>query len=252
MKRSAGALPLSLIAGAMFLACVEIPTGADDVLSFQFNALPSPSVVVGDTLRDSLGVATPLSITAFNYSNEVVENVPARFRALDARVTVDSITGILVGDSVSTTASRVFATLEAFTAFVNVPVVLRPDTVIGANDRDSLSYSLTDTAANVSNAIGVKVLHGLTTADSAVASYRVSFDILSPADTAFVRLVNDAGGRAQADTTDATGVANRKIKVDVSRLTVPVDSVIVQASVKYRGLHVRGSPMRLVLKLKPR
>jgi hypothetical protein len=250
--RGARALPLSLIASAIVLACTEIPTGADDVLSFQVNPLPSPSVVVGDTLRDSTGAVAPLAITAFNYSGDVIEGAAARFRAADSRVRVDSVTGIVVGDSVSDTPSRILAILDGFNAIINLPVVLRPDTVVGVNARDSLAYSLTDTTANVSSSMGARVLHGLTTTDSAVASFRVTFQILSPGDTALARLVTDGGARSTADTTDASGSASRRIRIDVSRLTAPVDSVIVLANVRYRGQHVRGSPVRLVLKLKPK
>ncbi len=252
MRRSAAALPLSLIAGALILACVDIPTGADEILSFQVNVLPSTSVVAGDTLRDTTGVVTPISVAAFNYSNDPVENVPARFRALDARVRVDSVTGTVIGDSASTTPSRVLATFEGFSAFLNIPVSLRPDTIIGENDRDTLEYSLTDTAANVSDAIGVRVLHGLTGTDSAVASYRVTFDIVPAEDTTVARLVTGTGTPSVVDTTDATGIAGRSLRIDVSKLTAPVDSLIVMASVKYRGQHVRGSPMRLVLELRPK
>jgi hypothetical protein len=252
VRRSAAALPLTLVASAIVLACTEIPTGADDVLSFQLNALPSPSVVVGDTLRDSTGVVAPLTVTAFNYENDEVENVTARFRATDARVRVDSVTGVVIGDSVSTTPSRVLATFENFTAFLNIPVTLRPDTIVAANDRDSLAYSLTDTASNLSNPLGVRVLHGLTTTDSAVQFYRVAFEVVSPADTALARLVNDSRVRSSVDTTGSDGIATRRLRIDVSRLTSAQDSVIVRAHVRYRGQHVRGSPMRLVLKLKPK
>jgi hypothetical protein len=252
VKGGAFALPLTLLAGALALACVEIPTEADAVLAFEVDPLPSPSVVVGDTLRDTLGVAAPLRISAFNYQGEIVENVPARFRAFDARIRVDSIAGFVIGDTASTTASRVLATLESFSSFISIPVTLRPDTIIAANARDSLSYSLTDTAANVSNALGVKVLHGLTSADSAVTSYRVTFQLVPESDSLLARVINDNGARSNADTTDASGIANRKLKIDVAHLTEAVDSVIVMANVKYKGQHIRGSPMRLVLKLKPK
>lgn len=250
--RSAAALPLCLMAGALILACTDIPTGADDVLSIEINTLPSPSVVVGDTLRDTTGAVTPLSVTAFNYRNEIVEDVPARFRALDRRIRIDSVTGILVADTAGATPSRVLATFDGFSAFLTVPVSLRPDTVIGQNARDSLSYSLTDTATNISNPLGVRVLHGLTTTDSAVSSYRVTFDVTPQSDTVLATLVIDGTSRSRVDTTDATGVASRRLRIDVSRITSAVDSVIVMANVRYRGQHVRGSPMRLVLKLRPK
>ena len=252
MRRTGAVLPLCLIAGAVLLACVDIPTGEDDLLSFQFDPLPSPSVVAGDTLRDSSGVAAPLSVTAFNYSGGIVTSPGVRFRALDTRIRVDSLTGVVTGDSASSTSSRILATIDDFTGLISLPVVLRPDTVLGSNARDTLSYSLTDTAANVSNAIGVRVLHGPAAGDSAVRSFRVTFEVLAPSDTALARLVDDAGRRSPADTTDASGIAARRIRLNVTRLTAAVDSVIVRANVRYRGQHVGGSPMRLVLNLKPK
>lgn len=252
MSRRAGAIPLSFIAGAILLgACVDIPTGDNDILSLQFNSLPSPSVVVGDTLRDSSGVVTPVSVTAYNYSGDVVDNAAATFSTVDRGIRVDAASGRVIGDSVRTGA-RIFAALDGLTGLATIAVSLRPDTVVGSNARDSLSYSLTDTAANVSPAIGVRVIHGPIAGDSSVASYYVSFRILSPADPALARLVRDDGVASSADTTDAGGIASRKIMIDVRRLTSLVDSIVVQANVRYRGINVRGSPARLVLKVKPK
>jgi hypothetical protein len=64
------------------------------------------------------------------------------------------------------------------------------------------------------------------------------------------RLVNDAGVSSKLDTTDATGDASRKIKLNPARLTAVNDSIIVNATVRYKG-QIRGSPVRLVLKVKP-
>jgi len=251
VSRRAGAIPLTVLSAAVFIAaCVEVPTGANDVLSIQFDPLPSPSVVVGDSLRDTLGVVRGLTITAFNYSGTEVENPQVRFSTVDRGIRVDSLTGIVTGDSVRSGA-RIFATLRGLTVTAPLAVVLRPDTVIESNARDSLSYSVLDTTANVSAPLGVKVLHRTATDTSAVASYLVSFQIVSPSDTALARLVADNRARSSLDTTDASGVAGRRVKLDVTRLTTLVDSVIVNAFVRYRGANVPGSPMRLVLKVKP-
>lgn len=252
MSPRAGAIPGSFIFGAMLLAaCVEIPTGADDVLSLEINSLPSPSVVVGDTLRDSTGVIAPVRITAFNFSGEEIATPTARFFAVDRGIRVDSLTGIVRGDSVRTTA-RILVSLEGLNATVPIAVTLRPDTVTLSNGRDSLSYSLTDTAANVSPAIGVKVFHGVVAADSAVASYFVGFRIVSPATVGLAQLVDDNRRASSSDTTDASGIASRRIKLDPAKLSTVTDSVIVEASVKYRGLNIKGSPAKLVLKVKPK
>jgi hypothetical protein len=251
LSRSGGAIPLTLMAGAILLAaCVEIPTGANEILSVQFNPLPSPSVVVGDSLRDTLGIVRPVTLSAYNYSGDLVENPQVKFSTVDRGLHVDSLTGIVRGDSVRSSA-RIFASLKQLTAIATIAVTQRPDSVVGSNDRDSLSYSLTDTL-NVSNAIGVKVVHKVDSTATAVASYLVSFRIVSPADTTLARLVTEAGARSSIDTTDASGFAGRRIKLDVTKLTALTDSVIVQATVKYRGQNIRGSPARLVLKVKPK
>jgi hypothetical protein len=241
-----------VIAGAILLAaCTEIPSGANEILSFQFDPLPSPSVVVGDSLRDTLGVVRGITLKAYNFSGTEVSSPPVTFRAVDRGIRVDSVTGIIRGDSVRP-AARIVATLRGLSGTVQVAVTQKPDTVVASNDRDSLAYSVTDTA-NISNAIGVRVLtYTPAVKDSSVGSWLVSFRIISPSDTAFARLVNDNGARSSVDTTDATGRAGRKIKIDITHLVELTDSVIVQAFVKYRGVNVRGSPARLVLKVKPK
>lgn len=252
MTPRAGAIPIGFISGVILLAaCVEIPTGANDVLSMQLNALPAPSVVVGDTLRDSSGVVSPIGITAYNYSGDSATSPVVRFSVLDRGIRVDSVTGIVIGDSVRSTA-RVLARLNGLTATAVLAVTLRPDTVGLSNGRDSLSYSLTDSTANLSPAIGIRVVHGAGASDSVVASYFVSFRIVSPTTTGLAELVADNGRASASDTTDASGIASRRIKLDPTKLTTVIDSVIVQASVKYRGANVKGSPARLVLKVKPK
>jgi hypothetical protein len=233
-------------------ACTDIPTGDDTVLSIEVGALPFPSVVVGDSLRDTTGVAAPLAPVAFNFQGEQVATPPFRFRAVDRGVTVDSVRGFIIGDSVRATPARVAAVLGNLQAFVPVIVTWRPDTVITSQARDTLLYSVTDTTKNKSDPLTVSVRNFFSaSADSAVKGWLVSFAILSPSDTAFVRLVNDAFVASHVDTTDASGAAGRRIRMDVSRLSAVNDSVVVIASVKYRGAPVRGSPLRLVLELRP-
>ena len=98
LKPSAVALLLSVAASAIVAAaCVEIPTGSDTVLSIQLGPLPSPGVVVGDSLRDTLGVVRGIPFKAFNYSGQEVANVTARFSAVDRGIRVDSVSGVVRG-----------------------------------------------------------------------------------------------------------------------------------------------------------
>jgi hypothetical protein len=123
--------------------------------------------------------------------------------------------------------------------------------VFAVNGRDSLAYALLDSTKNISNALSVRVLHSLTSTDSAVNSYLVSFAVVSPADTLLAKLVDDTGLASRVDTTDDSGTASRKIRLSPIRLTALRDSIIVNATVKYRGAQVTGSPVRLVLIVKP-
>ncbi|HUQ48021.1 MAG TPA: hypothetical protein VM053_07230 [Gemmatimonadaceae bacterium] len=247
---SSSALVARMTLSAVLLSCTDIPTGNDKVLSFTVNPLPAPSVVVGDQLRDSLGVVRPITITAFDFQGDTAVPPQIRFFAGGRGIKVDSITGVVTGDSVQA-AARIIITVGSIQAPVTLGVALRPDTMIASNGRDSLSYSLTDTTQNVSNAIGVRLLHGTTT-DSAVAGWRVSFRIASPSGT-IAQLVNDQNATGTtADTTDVTGVASRRVKLAVAQLTAATDSVVVFASASYRGVAIHGSPVRLVLKYKPK
>ena len=139
-------------------------------------------------------------------------------------------------------------------AIQRLDVTLRPDAIVGQNARDSVAYSLLDTTKNVSPALSVKLSHGTAPNDSAVKSYIVSFTIVSQSDPQLAELVNDSRTRSAVDTTDPNGIAGRLVRVHPQFLSpdVQVDSVVINASARYRGVLVSGSPVRLVLLLKPR
>lgn len=245
-------LPVALAAFGLLVACTDVPSGANVIASIQFDSLPSPSVVLGDTLRDNTGNVAPATALAFAYGARPILDAPFRYFALERGLRVDSITGRIIGDSVRATPARVLATVAGLQAVLAIPVVFRPDTVVITHGRDSLAYSLTDSTLNISPALSVTVRHTLTRSDSLVRSYLVTFAITNQADTLAARLVNDAGLASAMDTTDASGVASRKIQIRPTRLKSVNDSVLVTASVRYRGAHVRGSPALLVLKVKPK
>jgi hypothetical protein len=176
------------------------------------------------------------------------------FQSPDSGLAVDSLTGIVVGDSLRSTPARIVATIGTLQAIQRLDVTLRPDFIAALHDRDSLTYSLIDTTLNVTSEqtmLTTKLSHGVAPNDSAVKSYIVSFAIVSQSDPRLAELVNGAGTPAVVDTTDANGVAGRRIRLHPLYLTSPVDSIIVNATARYRGIPVSGSPIRLVLIIKP-
>ena len=249
--QSALFVALAAIAVGIVAACTNIPTSDSAVLAIAADTLPAPAVVVNDTLRDSTGKATALRAKVYNFQGGLVSNPNVRFLTLDRGVKVDSVTGFVTGDSLRKTPARLVVSVGSLQVIQTILVTLRPDTVFAVDGRDSLAYSLLDSTKNISTALSVRVLHSLTSADSAVNSYLVSFAVVSPTDTLLARLVDDGGTASRVDTTDDSGTAARKIRLSPIRLTALRDSIIVNATVKYRGAQVRGSPVRLVLIVKP-
>lgn len=244
-----------IVVGVAFVAvlgaaCVKISDNSDTVLSLEFDPLASPSVVVGDSLRDTTGALAAPTVRAFNYRGEEIVSPPIRFHAPDPGISIDSVTGVISGDSLRTTPVRVVASVGSLQALQLLDITLRPDAVSSLDGRDTLAYSLVDSTVNVSRALTVKLIHGLPPLDSAVRSYVISFAVVSGGDPLRAELVN--GGKISTiDTTDASGVAGRAVKVRPLYLSGGVDSVIVNATVKYRGTPVSGSPVRLVVVLTP-
>lgn len=254
IKRQAVAVvSLALVSIAAF-ACGDVSGSSTSVLSIQFDSLAAPSVVVGDTLRDTTGAVIVPVVHAFNFRGAEIVPAPVRFQSPDSGVVVDSLRGIVVADSLRSTPARIVATVGTLQAIQRVDVTLRPDLVTAVNGFDSLSYSLFDSTLNVSPSLAIKLTHGVASNDSAVKSYIVSFAIVSQSNPQLGQLVNDAGKPSIVDTTDASGIAGRAIRLHPLFLTsaTTVDSIIVNATAKYRGAQVSGSPVRLVLKVKPR
>jgi hypothetical protein len=236
------------------LACGDVSGSSTSVLSIQFDSLAAPSVVVGDTLRDTTGAVIMPMVHAFNYKGDEILSPPVWFQSPDSGLVVDSLTGIVFADSLRSTPARIVATVGGLQAIQRVDVTLKPDSLTAVTGLDSLSYSLFDSTLNVSRPLNVTLTHGIAPNDSAVKSYIVSFAIVSQSDPQLGQLVNDAGKPSVVDTTDASGIAGRSIRLHPLFLhsATAVDTIKVNATAKYHGTEVKGSPVQLVLILKPR
>jgi hypothetical protein len=238
----------ALLAFAAF-ACTDVSGSSTSVLSIQFDSLGAPSVVVGDTLRDTTGAVIVPVVHAFSFNGEEIIPAPVWFQSPDSGVAVDSVTGIVVGDSLFSTPVRIVATVGTLQAIQRLDLTLRPDLLAPLHDRDSLAYLVNDTTSNV---LTVKLTHGVAPNDSVVKSYIVSFAIVSQSAPDLATLVNERGLPSVVDTTSADGVAGRAIRLHPLSVTSAVDSIIVNATARYRGVEVIGSPVRLVMKIQPR
>lgn len=257
-----GVTRLRWTAAALVLgACTELGSDPQAAVAIELEPLPVPSVVVGDTLRDSTGaVVTPLA-RAINVNNEVIAGAPVRFLALDTAVVgIDSATGVIVGKRLGTTP--VIARIQGLQSErITVVVTLRPDTAYGLDSlQRTMQFSLASPTAASSGPLRVFVGHdtvlaGLDTA-IAVPSYLVRYRIVFPTDgsvsdtdTTKVVLANDLGRPSTMDTTDASGIASRAVRISTAVSVIP-DSVIVEAQVSRPDTSsIAGAPVRFVIRI---
>jgi len=255
-RRGAGVIACLLVAAvAAALACAEINTDPKLVASIAIDTLPYPSIVARDSLRDSLGIARPLHGTVYNIQGTPLASIAIRFRTPDSGATVDSVRGYVIADTARSTGVRLIAGAGILQAAPDtIYIVPAPDTAIAINATDSLLYSLSDTTAKLSNPLQLKLLHLVPgSAPLPVRSYLVSYRIAYPSDTSLARLVTrDGARRSMLDTTAVDGTSARIIRLRTLSLTSAKDSIVVIATVRYRGVPVAGTPLRFVLQVKPK
>lgn len=241
-------------------ACTDISTSPDHVAALEFDVLPYPAVVAGDTLRDSLGVVTPIQAIAYNGSGGVIDPAPIQYIALDTGVTLAGGTLVAQRRSGSVRLIAVAGALQSPTR--TLLVARRPDSVFASGKvRDTVAYVVPDVATtNVSAALGVKVVtrdttDGVTTTQGWLVSYAATFrgQALSPGDTSVAYLLGDGTQRSRVDTTGTDGTAARRVRIRPLGITQSaIDSVMVTATVRHRGREVAGSPIRFVVVLRPK
>jgi hypothetical protein len=263
-RRALGALG-SILTLWVAVACLDISSPVTGIASITSVILPTPSVVVNDTLRDTLGQAQPLRVYAFAPNGDTVKDAVVRFFAIDAthklRV-VDSITGFVVGDSLSPSASVVARVTPAEgkgviqTQPVRLPVVPMPASATRSNDTTfsfDPSLALSDTLATtlLSPPLTVKV-YGNTT-DTIIQSYVVSYKVVRAPISKFpgeptVVVFDRSGNDSTVAITDGSGLASRQLRIrlhsipDALKNPGASDVVVVQVRVLYRGVALPVTP----------
>lgn len=239
-----GTLGIALGAVAWWLvSCRDIPAPEGGILAVSGVLLPSPGLVAGDTMRDSLGLAAPLRIVAYQANGEPAVPAPIpTFVVLDTGAHLADAFW-LVGDKAGTTVRVVGSVGSLQTSAASVKVTLSADTLV-ANDSivHHKTYSLVtgDTVVNSAELTTVVEHRGATGATNTgveAVIVRYTIDKMPAGNGKGPTLLLMSGSTlATRDTTDASGRASRVARLRLAALnsTAP-ETTAVSATASYRG-----------------
>lgn len=253
------AAPIVIMLAAVMGSCTDVSSGPTTVASLEFDSLPYPAVVTGDTLRDSLGVATPLRAIAFNSSSAEIPSPQLTYLALDSGVTI-SPDGFVTAQLRNGPVRLIASSAGVQTGPITLIVARRPDTVIVTPlANDTLFYSPLDNAStNVTPALALQVatrdtVGGVAGSQGWLVTYQLLFhgQAVAATDTSVAVVWNSGNQPSRTDTTAADGTSSRVIRVHPSGLPTATESLTVVATVKYKGAQVAGSPVTYLIQLRP-
>jgi len=239
--------------------CKEIGTGPEVPGAIELPPFPSPAVVVGDTLRNLAGAVTPIQAIVRNVAGEVIDKAPVRYLYADfnrdSAILVDSLTGRVIARKAISGEARLAARIgNSLQVIRNLALTIRPDSVERGTSPSLFTTVFPDTGRNVNQSqavtVSVRNLQGVT--PTGVNHWVVRFELIRPAnptnDTSGAAfLIDDRGSASVLDTTDGSGQAGRRVRIRAARFPATgTDTLELRATVTYRGLPVRGSPVRLV------
>ena len=235
-------------------ACIDLSTDPDEIVAIEFVDFPWPSIVAGDTLRDSTGAVAPLSARLFSGDGDEVTGT-VDFLIQDGAVRVVGGNRLVADDTATGKAGLIASTTGVQSVIQQIEIVAAPDSMAVDGTVVPLDWVVPDDPQlNASKPIGARILSA---ANAGVQAWIVRFQleaggrIIPETDTAQVFLIGDTGRPSYADTTDASGKVSRRVRLRVVPGLVPPDSAVITISASYRGAPLAGSPLRLVLPLRP-
>ncbi len=261
MTRAPRWVAAAFVVAAGIGACTDVGTSPDAIVAIAFDTLPYPSVVAGDTMRDSLGHAAPLSAVAYNAAGDVIANPAVRYLALDTGVDI-SAKGYLVATTRTSGTVRVVATAAALQSLQKTVTVTHVPSKLAVSGAaaDTLKYALPDASSNVSKVMTVKLTRDSAGTAIGVPGFLVSWyatfrgQTINMSDTTLASLWDDASSRHASivDTTSTDGSASRVLRIRSNSLPASADSFMVYATARYRGVAVAGSPVKFVIHFRPK
>ena len=252
--------PIVVALAAVMGSCTQIGTSPTTITALQFDTLPFPAIVTGDSLRDSLGMVQPLRAIAFNATGGVIANASLSYLALDSGLTISS--SGLVTAQLRNGRVRVIASAPGLQSVAETLIVTRrPDSVVATPPViDTLHYVLPDNAgSNVSPSLGLQIVTrdtagGIAGTEGWLVSYQVLFHgkALAITDTTVASLWNPSSQPARVLRSAAGGLVSARLRVRPAGLPTAAESVTVVATVRYRGAQVRGSPVTYQIQIRPK
>ncbi len=249
MRRSR-AMSAAVLAAAL-VSCRDVPAPESGVLSVSPLMLPSPAVVVGDTMRDSLGVAAPLRVIAYGVGGTAVDPQPAAtFVLLDTGV-AHLARAYLIGDRAGGTVRIVGNVAGIQTLPQLVLVTLKPDALVPSDSTHQVRPFAfpRDTAATAD--LNVEVRNTASASPSGVDGVVVRYDITrSPpvvGSGPSVLLLN-GNSLSSRDTTAGGGKASRTLRFRLAAAAPATDSAFVSATASYRGQSIGVVQFTIVFK----
>lgn len=246
-----------LLAGAVIaVACVDMsaPKGPAAISVLK---LPSPSVVVGDTMRDSLGHAAPILVNIYDSEQRLVETRPPDLFITDSAPAASVLpVGLLFGLKLGT-VNILGQVNQLQTPLVNIPVTVRPTTITLGVTPDTFRIPLSgDTSQKAKTTLPV-----LVTGDTGVPPNNkrapsqgiiVHFALVSAPPSATPGFpavyIGDANGKPMnLDTSDAGGNANHRFLVVVPARLANTGTATVNVTSSYAGVLLEGSNRQFVI-----
>lgn len=250
---------LVLVAAAAIVgACTSPSTSPTTVAALEFDTLPYPSIVTGDTMRDSLGRVAALHAVVYNGSGGRIANPGVQYIALDTGLTIGA--GALLTAQARNGPVRLIASSGGVQSKpLTVLITRRPDSVVVTGKlSDTLFYDYKGGLTFDSPLLGVTLVTkdtggGVTTTAGWLVSYQLKFhdQVVPPNDTTTVASLihQTSASLSHVDTTASNGTAARRVRLRLARLTDTTSTAkfVVTATVRYKGADVSGSPVTFVL-----
>lgn len=251
-------VPAAVVLAAL-TACLDLGTDPDVPFVIGFDSIPYPSLLAGDTMRDSLGLVKPIKVSAYNSAGDLITGVGTTWFVLDTGAAVD-VDGILTTTRRDGSVRIVGSVggLQSPTRIVRI--ARRPDTLTTAQDSlIEFDYQLPDVASNATPTLTVQLrttdtVGGLSPGVQGwIVRWRAvhAGDTLAATDTTLATLLTGSGLRTLQDTTPSDGSSSRRLRIWANTLPSGVDSFFVVAEARRHGVPVPGSPIVFQVKVAP-